>query len=730
MTDSVNGTLSTSEKEKELKLNQLKELCSENAEYFSKDSSENGQRLYISFLAIIDILNQIWPKILKLEKEVSYFDFDENTPGNGYRSFLLNIDLAIQLAIDVNERVLQKRDSILFRKNSLTKDTESCSHLIVSLNGCLDALEITLKWSDKEQGNLFVKDECPLQELFGKCGQVNQHCFYGRHLGYQFCESVKNVLQFVTISMTLFSEVYYNDGSSLVSKAKSSFMSTTKFLTDPEERAKRIVNISQNAEVDFCKAFWFLAETELLNQLPSIVSSSVAISKIIHLPPEPLTITTMDGREIDIPVPSSFLGRKHIELHLISHKLRAGMLGTKNSSRLEPPSKGLMIHCHGGGFVAQSSKSHVGYLREWAKHLDIPILCINYSLAPEAPYPRAIEEILYAYCWARKNHNLLGSTGENIVGAGDSAGANLISSTTLKCIYLNIPTVKGLFIAYAPIMVHYIPTPARLLCMMDPLIPFGFLMRCLKAYACPDEKLIQQCNENGQNSDTESFEEITESDLLELQAHKSPVSDTSDTLTYGSLTSNDEGGTTKPSNNSDKEASDFLEKYILDSDTDTDGTRISILRNESESSASTITENSIQNKVTSFVYSMREQFTKYMQERTAPEKLLDLDIDPETALSSKFSFDVSKDPLLSPLFATDEDLKKFPPTTILSVNMDPCLDDCIMFAKRLRGAGNNVKLQILSGLPHGFLNFSLFSREAYEGSRVCIERIQELLDLE
>lgn len=37
--------------------------------------------------------------------------------------------------------------------------------------------------------------------------------------------------------------------------------------------------------------------------------------------------------------------------------------------------------------------------------------------------------------------------------------------------------------------------------------------------------------------------------------------------------------------------------------------------------------------------------------------------------------------------------------------MDPCLDDCVMFAKRLKSLKNKVGLDILPGLPHGFLNF-------------------------
>jgi hormone-sensitive lipase len=41
-----------------------------------------------------------------------------------------------------------------------------------------------------------------------------------------------------------------------------------------------------------------------------------------------------------------------------------------------------------------------------------------------------------------------------------------------------------------------------------------------------------------------------------------------------------------------------------------------------------------------------------------------------------------------------------------SVHMDPFLDDCVMFAKRLKKLGVAVSLDVLEGLPHGFLNFS------------------------
>lgn len=59
--------------------------------------------------------------------------------------------------------------------------------------------------------------------------------------------------------MASFSEMYYNIGS--FSAKAHGLYSGGKFLLDPELRAQRIVNISQHANIDFCKAFWFLTES-------------------------------------------------------------------------------------------------------------------------------------------------------------------------------------------------------------------------------------------------------------------------------------------------------------------------------------------------------------------------------------------------------------------------------------------------------------------------------------
>lgn len=198
-------------------------------------------------------------------------------------------------------------------------------------------------------------------------------------------------------------------------------------------------------------------------------------------------------------MPSAHLGPgRPVQVRLLSYTRRENMIGEGNNKsalnwrKLSPASPCILFHCHGGGFVAQSSKSHELYLRDWAVALDVPILSVDYSLAPEAPFPRALEEVFFAYCWMLKNAESLGTTAQRIVVAGDSAGANLSIGVVLKCIEMGIRIPDGMFLAYCPTLINFVPSPARLLCLMDPLLPFGFMMRCLRAYASPAPETNEQ----------------------------------------------------------------------------------------------------------------------------------------------------------------------------------------------------------------------------------------------
>lgn len=146
-------------------------------------------------------------------------------------------------------------------------------------------------------------------------------------------------------------------------------------------------------------------------------------------------------------------------------------------------SRNLLFHVHGGGWAAQTSKSHEIYLKQWAVTINSPILSIDYSLAPQAPFPRALEEIFYAYCWALENFHSLGTTGERIVLAGDSAGSNLISSLMVKLIEEGIKLPHGIVNIYGIFNIDFMISPSAAIALIDPILPFGITTNLIKSYA-------------------------------------------------------------------------------------------------------------------------------------------------------------------------------------------------------------------------------------------------------
>jgi len=83
--------------------------------------------------------------------------------------------------------------------------------------------------------------------------------------------------------------------------------------------------------------------------------------------------------------------------------------------------KYVILHCHGGGYSTGSSIYARTLTSKLAAGTSMDVLCFDYRLAPEHPYPAALEDAYAAYCYLLEQ----GWFSEQIIIAGDSAGGGL-----------------------------------------------------------------------------------------------------------------------------------------------------------------------------------------------------------------------------------------------------------------------------------------------------------------
>ncbi|MGZ8348151.1 MAG: alpha/beta hydrolase [Allosphingosinicella sp.] len=84
----------------------------------------------------------------------------------------------------------------------------------------------------------------------------------------------------------------------------------------------------------------------------------------------------------------------------------------------------LFLFLHGGGFVLGDLDTHEPFCAEMARELDLPVLAVDYRLAPEHPWPAGVEDAIAAARWAADSPAALGRDVTGLVVCGDSAGGN------------------------------------------------------------------------------------------------------------------------------------------------------------------------------------------------------------------------------------------------------------------------------------------------------------------
>ncbi len=126
--------------------------------------------------------------------------------------------------------------------------------------------------------------------------------------------------------------------------------------------------------------------------------------------------------------------RAHLRPSVIEvHEIRdvdAGGVPARLYSPSEDDGLGLLVYLHGGGWVVGDLDTHDSTCRALAVDSGQAVLSVDYRLAPEHPFPAALDDAITATRWVQANAASLGCDADRLAIGGDSAGANLAAVVT------------------------------------------------------------------------------------------------------------------------------------------------------------------------------------------------------------------------------------------------------------------------------------------------------------
>lgn len=112
----------------------------------------------------------------------------------------------------------------------------------------------------------------------------------------------------------------------------------------------------------------------------------------------------------------------------------------------------VLMYFFGGGWVVGSLDTPDAICRALAVKTPCVIVSVGYRLAPEHPFPAAIDDCYAAVRWVADNASQLGADGGRIAVAGDSSGGNLAAVVAMMARDDDGPPISAQVLVYAPVL--------------------------------------------------------------------------------------------------------------------------------------------------------------------------------------------------------------------------------------------------------------------------------------
>ena len=139
----------------------------------------------------------------------------------------------------------------------------------------------------------------------------------------------------------------------------------------------------------------------------------------------------------------------------------------------------VVLYIHGGGFTAGTATAYRGLAAQLSCVTGRPTLNINYRLAPEYPYPAALDDCFSVYEWLTKNQ---GIRSKKVALVGESAGGNLVAALLVR-LRDEGHSLPGAAVCLSPVFdLSLSGDSITSRAERDPCISLASLKKCARAY--------------------------------------------------------------------------------------------------------------------------------------------------------------------------------------------------------------------------------------------------------